>query len=160
MRRFLTVFLLFALAGVASASPPYPFSGLLARAKTVFLGHVEFSDGGRLVIDVDTVLRGKPPEPVHLVYENGGGMLPKDAKKLVVISQGGDSHGKQTDHYSVGQEMDGQAGYCGWIVFPVTADGQVSGAYEFTPPPVEMRTVRENEVAPIVKRAKYNPSAP
>jgi hypothetical protein len=147
--------LILLVSATASASPPYPFNELLRRSETVFVGELTQHDAASITFAVKDTLRGKVSTPATFDFApKAVGDLPDGITKYVVISQG-DDRAKPTTHASLGQELKGQAGYRGWIVFPVV-DGKVIGAFAFGNKKLIDIDIRD--VAKVVERSPYRPA--
>jgi len=118
------IFLLLTSHYVANASPDYPFEGLLPRAENIFIGRITNHSEKDLTFEMIETLRGHG-EQITLTfgfYSHDDRGLPAAGSSYLLISQG-DSHlGKPEAVVSLGQVLKGQAGYCGWIMFPIKRD--------------------------------------
>jgi hypothetical protein len=113
------------LALITSAAPAYSFERLLPRAETIFLGRtISRSDDG-VTFQVAEVLRGRIEghEPTFGYHLHAVNSWPSDTSLFLVISQGDNHFGQPKQVISLGQPLKGQAGYCGWIAFPMKGDG-------------------------------------
>jgi hypothetical protein len=121
-------------AAPAGASPPYPLEDLLRRAETVFVARRLPADElaareskvasrrREVVLEQRALVRGRLPDaPLRFTLEPDS-QLP--AGDYVVISQGDDHFGPPTHAIRLGQRIEGQAGYRGWIAFPVEHDAR------------------------------------
>jgi hypothetical protein len=110
----------------ANAAPAYPFEGLLPRAETVFIGRITKHAERDVTFEVVEALRGRADQPTLTFGFSGldDRRLPTAASSYLVISQGDNHFGKPKAIVSLGQALKGQAGYCGWIAFPIRVDGR------------------------------------
>jgi len=112
---------------VANAALPYPFEGLLPRAETVFIGRVTSHTARDITFEITQALRGGTGQK-RLTFLYSGyddRRLSEVNTPCLVISQGDNHFGKPKSIVSLGQHVKGQAGYCGWIVFPIRTNGAV-----------------------------------
>jgi hypothetical protein len=114
----------FLSCSAAKASPDYTFEGLLPRAENVFIGRVTSHSEQDVTLEVTENLRGGSAQRA-LTFRYSG----YDDRRLsgvndpfLVISQGDNHFGKPQSQISLGQYPKGQAGYCGWIAFPLRTD--------------------------------------
>ncbi len=118
----LVIFLLLQPYYAANTAPDYSFEGLLPRAQTIFIGHItKYSQPG-LTFEIDEVLRGTMPQKTVALGFTGLDDLRLSGvpgSSYLVISQGDNHFGKPKAVVSLGQPLKGQAGFCGWIAFPL-----------------------------------------
>jgi hypothetical protein len=108
----------------AFASKAGPFAGLLGRAETVALVTLSGHDATSATFTLDKLYRGAfaakqmlrlgPTTTPPTIPET----LPAGVTHFVAISQGDDRR-PPTDILEVGQGIKGQAGFQGWIIYPV-----------------------------------------
>lgn len=129
LRRFmsritkLNLVILFLLQSYHAAigAPDYPFEGLLPRTETIFIGHITKQSQQNVTFEISEVLRGQTPQKT-MMFEFSGvddRRLPESGSSFLVISQGDNHFGKPKAVISLGQVLKGQAGYCGWVAFPL-----------------------------------------
>ncbi len=155
MRRALAVALSL-LPAVATASPPYPLEGLLARAETVMIARRV--PGSRLTFVPTRLFRGASPSALDLTL--AGDSQPLAAGDYFLFSQGDAHFGPPTNEVRLGQAIEGQRGYRGWIALPLVRDrdGELSlpDAYSEAMQPGRRFTLRA--LAALVARHRYRPN--
>lgn len=106
-------------------SPAYSFEGLLPRAETIFIGRLGNHSEKEAAFEILEVLRGQADQapPTFGFSGYGDQRLTAAGQSYLIISQGDKHFGKPKAIISVGQVLKGQAGYCGWIAFPLKKDG-------------------------------------
>lgn len=121
----LVIVLLLTPHHVAHAALSYPFEGLLPRAETVFIGRVTSHTTQDITFEITQALRGGTGQKTLTFLYSGydDRRLSEVNTPFLVISQGDNHFGKPKSVVSLGQPLKGQAGYCGWIVFPIRANG-------------------------------------
>ena len=120
--RVILVFGIFVLSSFAvKASPDYTFEGLLPRAETVFIGRITSRSDKDVTLEVTENLRGGSAQRAF-TFRYDDRRLSGVNDPLLVISQGDNHFGKPQSRISLGQYPKGQAGYCGWIAFPLRTD--------------------------------------
>ena len=109
----------------AKAAPAYPFERLLPRAETIFIGRIINHSAQDVTFEIDEALRGRADRPALTFGFSSldARRLPTAGSSYLVISQGDNHFGKPKAVVSLGQVLKGQAGYCGWIAFPIREDG-------------------------------------
>jgi hypothetical protein len=119
------IFLLLQSYYATKAAPAYPFEELLPRAETIFIGRVINRSEQDVTFEIVEELRGPAGQPTLMVGFSGldDRSLPTAGYSYLIISQGDDHFGKPNAIVSLGQVLKGQAGYCGWIAFPIREDG-------------------------------------
>jgi hypothetical protein len=126
-RVIFAIVLLFQFSLVVRASTDYPFEGLLPRAETVFIGRIKSHSEQDVTFEITETLRGGTAQNT-LTFRYSGyddRRLSEVSTPCLVISQGDNHFGKPESIVSLGQYVKGQAGYCGWIAFPIRPDGDV-----------------------------------
>jgi hypothetical protein len=123
----LLIFLLLTSYHVTNAALPYPFEGLLPRAETVFIGRIKSHTAQNVTFEIMETLRGGLTQNTLTLRYSGydDRKLSEVSTPCLVISQGDNHFGKPESIVSLGQYVKGQAGYCGWIAFPIRSDGDV-----------------------------------
>jgi hypothetical protein len=120
----LVIFLLLITHYVANASPNYPFEGLLPRAETIFIGRKTNHSEKDFTLEIIETLRGHTEQTTLTFgfssHDDSG--LSAAGSSYLVISQGDTHFGNSAAIVSFGQVLKGQAGYCGWIAFPIKRD--------------------------------------
>ncbi|HUJ63019.1 MAG TPA: hypothetical protein VLX92_31175 [Kofleriaceae bacterium] len=101
-------------SSVAAASPAYELGQLFVRAESIAI--VERGAHG-LTFHATAVLRGAFPRGKHLD-------LPDDARlehvtRFLAVSQGDKAFGPPTDEARLGQGIEGQRGFRGWLLYPI-----------------------------------------
>jgi hypothetical protein len=126
-RALFIIVLLFQFSFVVRASLPYPFEGLLPRAETVFIGRIKNHTEQDVTFEITEKLRGgTAPKTLSFHYSGYDDRRLSDVSvPCLVMSQGDDHFGKPEPIVSLGQKVKGQAGYRGWIAFPIRTDGDV-----------------------------------
>jgi hypothetical protein len=122
-----TILLLLAPSQAVGASMPYSFEALLPRAETAFIGRVTGHSAQDITFEITEALRGGTAQKT-LTFRYSGyddRRLAKASTVFLVISQGDNHFGKPEPVVSLGQLVKGQAGYRGWIAFPIRANGAV-----------------------------------
>ena len=121
----LVLFLLLQPCDAVNAAPAYPFEGLLPRAEIVFIGRITKHSERDVTFDIVEALRGRADQPTLTFGFSSldDRRLPTAASSYLVISQGDNHFDKPEAIVSLGQALKGQAGYCGWIAFPIRVDG-------------------------------------
>ena len=124
-RTSFVIILLLLINYKAHASPDYPFEGLLPRAETIFIGRVITHTDQDVTFQVVELLRGHADQANSLFRYSGfdDRRLSEVTVPCLVISQGDNHFGKPDAIVSLGQYVKGQAGYRGWIAFPIRMDG-------------------------------------
>ena len=101
------------MSSLASASPAYDLTELMTRAQTVALVTIDGRDAHGITLRPRTVYRGSAAR--HLQIDPA--IVPDGT--YVVLSQGDKRFGPPTDDARVGQGIEGQRGYRGWLLYPV-----------------------------------------
>jgi len=161
------------------AAPAYGLEGLLKRAEIVYVGRVsELSlekqpamlstgEGGRNISDrkiqlvVVEVLRGNKGDIKGNYGLLGLGDRPEIqlGELFLVLSQGDNYWGRPEPVMSYCQLTNGQASYCGWIMYPLSktgGDGVVATLHSSkleNNVPLTLNQVRE-----AVRETRYNPN--
>ena len=104
-------------SSLAAASPQHELAGLLRRAQTVALVTIGAHDAHGVTLRANTVYRGVVPRGLRVQIDPAG--LPNDVDQYVALSQGDKSSGPPTDDARIGQGIEGQRGYRGWLLYPV-----------------------------------------
>jgi hypothetical protein len=156
MRTPLALTVLVIAARPALGAPPYPLDGLLRRARVVFIGAAS-AEKGAITFTPTKVLRGTPPRPAR--FQTDGEPELARVDRFLVLSQGDDHYGPPTSHAALGQPLDGQASYTGWIVLAIQRDGRVDGAF-LVPRTGSWVEVHEKDLPAIVARSPFRPPNP
>lgn len=116
---------LLSVSQIAIAAPPYPLEGLLPRAETVFIGAVTKQNDKKVGFTVCQRLRGENKNEFTLELAGISSQIRLEPNsRYFVISQGDNHSGKPEPIVTLGQRLIGQAGYCGWIMFPIKNNGE------------------------------------
>jgi len=160
------------------AAPAYNLEELLKRAEIVYVGRVSelslekqpamlsTAKGGsylsdrKIQLEVVEVLRGNKEDIKgnYGLLGLGGHEIPLGALFLV-LSQGDNYCGRPEPVMSYGQLTIGQAGYCGWLMYPLSktgGDGVVAILHSSkleSNVPLTLNRVRE-----AVRETRYNPN--
>lgn len=120
MKTVVGIFLLLSLvAAPAFASPAFSLEELLERAKYVCIAEVDAFDGTSTTLTVQTNLRGDPGTKTLSFKVDTLEGKPEKGKRYFVFSQGLDPSGRPANEIKLSQGIEGQAGYCGWIMLPI-----------------------------------------
>jgi hypothetical protein len=123
-RGIFAIVLFFQFSSVVRASPDYLFEWLLPRAETAFIGRITRHTEQDVSLEITERLRGDIRQNTltfrYSAYDDR--RLPELDTPFLVISQGDNYFGKPQSRISLGQHVKGQAGYCGWIAFPLRVD--------------------------------------
>ena len=104
------------VSSLAAASPPWALTSLMRRAETVALVIIDTRDPHGITLHAKTVYRGTITQDALQIDR---ATLPNGAYVFVALSQGDKPSGPPTDEVRVGQGGVGQAGYRGWLLFPL-----------------------------------------
>jgi hypothetical protein len=152
----LLVLSLLSVCQSASAAPPYSLEGLLPRAEAVFVGNIRAQDGKMVTLTLSEFLRGEnKKEFTFELVDASQAMRLEPGSRYFVISQGDNRYGKPKPFVTVGQLLDGQAGYCGWIMFPIKIEDGKSYLKYIASYPGNRRITLE-QAKESVRKTPYN----
>ncbi len=117
MRCRLAALFVLALCATAAASPPWTFGELLGRAQSVAVIEVEAQDGAIVTFAAKTIERGSFVAHKKLRLQADAALT--IGARYVAISQGDPVRGPPTSDARIGQGIEGQAGFRGWLLYPV-----------------------------------------
>jgi hypothetical protein len=154
VKRLALVSFLLATGSSANASPPWLLSELFVRADTIALVTVIAPDAHSVVLRSKTLYRGaRLPAQVRIEASD----LPKDVSVFLALSQGDKPFGPPTDQAQLGQGIEGQRGYRGWILYPIrhVNDHDIVEGALFEPPSDQAAAVRVDQLPMLIGKQRY-----
>ncbi len=153
-------FLAFALplclvTSFAHASPAFTFAQLLRRADTVAVVTLTHHDAKHVTLSQTTVVRGAFGKGIVLKVI-GEIAPPADVTTFVVLSQLDPHIGAPEPVVRIGQGLEGQAGYLGFLLYPVRTIGgraQIDPAFLIKAD----GAIAIDQLPAIAKRAPFRP---
>jgi len=147
-----------ALGTTVSASPAWDFAGLLARAQSVAVVTVEAHDGAIVTFAPTTVVRGSFSPHKKLRFRTDAA-FDAGVTHYVAISQGDPARGPPTSDARIGQGIEGQAGFRGWLLYPVRT---LHGREQIDPTLLigDDGAIALDHLAAVVKKSPYRDHGP